>query len=187
MGKLFHLPPQEGKPIAFRGLARGLRRADYALTNLSVENGHVEWSKLGAPKIVFGDDGAGSSPAFLQLIKQNGYPFGKRFNFGISINGTNVNILRGVAKRGACIYAFGSDNLTIMADNDWIALRVKPSDTPNYDEFTYWRYPDNGGLGPTDHDGYWVYPLHQFIIDDDGNAQLVFSTMFDGIITGMAH
>jgi len=49
-------------PISLRGLARGLARIDYALTHMSVANGHVNWSDLGAPTIEFGDDGAGTCP-----------------------------------------------------------------------------------------------------------------------------
>jgi hypothetical protein len=69
MGRIFNRALVPGMPLSFRGLIRGLLKIDYALTNMSVENGRVDWSALGAPTIVFGDDGAGSSAQFIQNVQ----------------------------------------------------------------------------------------------------------------------
>jgi hypothetical protein len=68
MGRIFNRALVPGMPLSFRGLIRGLLKIDYALTNMSVENGRVDWSALGAPTIVFGDDGAGSSAQFRRNV-----------------------------------------------------------------------------------------------------------------------
>jgi hypothetical protein len=76
MGRIFNRIPKKGDPLPLRGLARGLALIDYALTNMTVENGRVEWSPLGAPRIVFGDDGAGSSPQFIKTVQRAALPSG---------------------------------------------------------------------------------------------------------------
>lgn len=63
-------------PLSFRGLIRGLLRMDFAWSNLQVENGRVDWSDLGAPTIVFGDDGAGSSAQFVKNVQAAALPSG---------------------------------------------------------------------------------------------------------------
>ena len=65
MGRFFKNRPRVGAPISLAGIARGLDKLDYALTNLRVENGRVIWSQLGAPTLLFGDDGRGSIPGVL--------------------------------------------------------------------------------------------------------------------------
>ena len=70
MGRFFDKRPQAGMPISLRGLAKGLAGMAYALEHMRVENGRVEWSAFGAPTLIFSDDGAGSSPAFIETIKQ---------------------------------------------------------------------------------------------------------------------
>ena len=70
MGRIFQKRPQAGQPLSIRGLAAGLAKIDYALTNMAVENGSVEWSALGAPTLFFGSDGAGSSPGFIRAVKR---------------------------------------------------------------------------------------------------------------------
>ena len=69
MGRFFDKKPQAGMPISLQGLAKGLAGMAYALEHMSVENGKVDWSIFGAPTISFGDDGDGSSPAFIQTIE----------------------------------------------------------------------------------------------------------------------
>ena len=63
MGRFFPFRrPQRGMPICLRGLARGLAKMDEALSGMSFENGHVEWSANDVPHLVYGDDGRGSLP-----------------------------------------------------------------------------------------------------------------------------
>ena len=69
MGRFFHREIRKGDTLGFRGLAHGLSKLDYALSNMDVENGSVVWSLLGAPTIKFGSDGAGSSPQFIKNVK----------------------------------------------------------------------------------------------------------------------
>ena len=76
MGRMFQKAPRKGEPISRRGLANGLAAIDYALTHMRVENGRVVWSALGAPTLMFGDDGAGASPAMIETIKANSLPAG---------------------------------------------------------------------------------------------------------------
>ena len=71
MGRFFPFRrPQRGMPICLRGLARGLAKMDEALSGMSFENGRVEWSANDVPHLVYGDDGAGSSPEFIRNVKE---------------------------------------------------------------------------------------------------------------------
>ena len=56
-------------PISLDGFAHGIAAMAYALEHMRVENGSVHWSDFGAPTFVFGDDGGGSSPQFIETIK----------------------------------------------------------------------------------------------------------------------
>ncbi len=62
MPKFFLNNPQEGKPLAMRGLAAGLRRLAEALENLSVHNGRVEWHGFRPRIIVENIDGLALPP-----------------------------------------------------------------------------------------------------------------------------
>ena len=71
MGRFFPFRrPQRGMPICLRGLARGLAKMDEALSGMTFENGRVEWSANDVPHLVYGDDGAGSSPEFIRNVKE---------------------------------------------------------------------------------------------------------------------
>jgi hypothetical protein len=65
MLRFFKLKPRPGAPLSMAGIAEGLAKIEYALVNMRVENGCVDWSQLGAPTICFGDDGHGSTPGGL--------------------------------------------------------------------------------------------------------------------------
>jgi len=62
MLRFFKHRPKAGAPLSMAGIAEGLAKIEYALVNMRVENGRVDWSQLGAPTICFGDDGRGSMP-----------------------------------------------------------------------------------------------------------------------------
>jgi hypothetical protein len=51
--KFFQKTPRKGLPFSMAGIAEGLRKIAYALENIQVANGHVEWTALGAPRIYF--------------------------------------------------------------------------------------------------------------------------------------
>lgn len=51
----FRTEPRGGQPIARSGMASGLRKIAYALENLRVHNGRVEWSPDGAPTVIVED------------------------------------------------------------------------------------------------------------------------------------
>jgi len=65
MLRFFKHRPKAGAPLSMAGIAEGLAKIEYALVNMRVENGRVDWSQLGAPTISFGDDGHGSMPGGL--------------------------------------------------------------------------------------------------------------------------
>jgi hypothetical protein len=163
MGRFFPFRrPQRGKPISTRGLAAGLAGMDEALTGMRVENGQVVWSSNNIPTIVFGDDGLGNYPNEL-LFR---YPFGRKWNFGIRINGAVVTIFAGLVYRGGVAAAVAKTDVEITTDGDWIALKLVPGETPDEDAWSLVRWPDADGL-PQDHDGALYRGLYQFGFAND--------------------
>lgn len=130
---------------------------------------------------------------FIEEIGSGGYPFGAQHNFGISIAGAVVTILRAVVKRGGKVYevdvSTGAE-VTITADDDWVALEVTPKDVPGDDTFEFKRYAVGTEGPPKDHDGLWVYPLHQFTlteVEGVNYARWKFGMYFDGVLGMMGH
>ena len=70
MGRFFQKEPKAGMPVSLQGLAVGLAKMARALERMRVENGSVAWSDGDIPTIMFGDDGAGSSPQFIESLKE---------------------------------------------------------------------------------------------------------------------
>jgi len=124
MGRIFQKAPRKGEPISRRGLAAGLAAIDYALTHMRVENGRVVWSALGAPTIMFGDDGAGASPAMLETVAASSWPYGTRFAFGITVAGAAVTVYPGALEMGDTVYTADQETITITADGQYIGLEV---------------------------------------------------------------
>lgn len=77
MGRFFDKKPQAGMPISLQGLAKGLAGMAYALEHMRVENGRIEWSGLGAPTIIVGDDGSGGSFGPFDTISNPTHVLGK--------------------------------------------------------------------------------------------------------------
>lgn len=125
MGRMFNRTPKKGDPLPLRGLARGLALIDYALTNMTVENGRVEWSPLGAPRIVFGDDGAGSSPAFIENIQS--IVEDKRA-FGLTFSEDDVIVSPGVIYHAGIAVEMSSPvTITGLAHDDVLCIVYNPS------------------------------------------------------------
>lgn len=112
-----------------------------------------------------------------------GYPFGDKYNFGISIADAVVSILKAIVKHGTLTTDLDitSAQITIEADGDWVCLEVTLGETPDEDEFAFTRE----ATIPQSTDTKWIFPLHQFTIDPEAEtpvASLKCSSIFDGII-----
>jgi hypothetical protein len=63
----FEQLPKEGKPLAMKGLARGLRKLERALQLMNVVGGKVDW-KDGVPKIIVNATAGGSAGGIGRII-----------------------------------------------------------------------------------------------------------------------
>jgi len=91
---------------------------------MRVENGRVVWSALGAPTIMFGDDGAGSSPQFIENIRESSWPYGPVFDFGIRIAGAVVTVYPGHVEVGGQVRTSVATDITIDAAGQFIGLEL---------------------------------------------------------------
>ena len=179
MGRMFKNAPRKGAPLSLRGIANGLAAIDYALTNMRVENGRVVWSMLGAPTLMFGDDGAGASPAFLEAIQNavRSIPG----NFGYTVAGAVVSIVDSFCYRGGVAIDVAADDVTITGDGQWVVLEYNPG--TDAAAFGLWTSAGK----PADHDGLVVRGLHQFDLDADGNAVEIFDARWGAEIAMMGY
>jgi len=100
--KFFLNDPAPGKPFSMKGLAEGLRNLAYAVQNISMHGGHINWGPDGAPKIIYdkgetppGED-AENYP-FKGIISAGGVTVsaGTWTRNGIEISGGGVEVAAG--------------------------------------------------------------------------------------------
>jgi hypothetical protein len=121
MRRFFKNKPRAGAPLALAGIAEGLAQIEYALLNMRVENGRVSWSQLGAPTISFGDNGAGTSPAFVAELERI-YPPPR---FGCSVGGSSCRVRAGSVRfHGIGIAHCAATSLELAMSPTWVSVAV---------------------------------------------------------------
>jgi hypothetical protein len=118
-----------------------------------------------------------------EVFESGGYPFGPRFNFGVTIDGAVVTIHAGLVYRGGVAAEVAETDVTITTDGDWIALKLVPGETPDEDAWSLVRWPDADGL-PQDHDGALYRGLYQFGFAN-GRAKLLRTGWMPGEVAMM--
>jgi len=110
--KFFIRDPKPGMPLSLRGIAKGLSRLAYAVENLDVFNGHVEWTMMGKPIIVVDDvsyaEGVG----------------GGLMNFSCSaVSSGVVTVRKGTLRiHNVGNYAVAETEITLAGDTAWVYL-----------------------------------------------------------------
>ena len=117
-------------------------------------------------------------------VAAKGYPFGKKFNFGIKIVGAVVTVYASVCYRGGVAITTTETAITITTDGDWVAVQAVPGETPGTDVATIVRWP--AWSVPQDHSGLLVSGLHRFAFAS-GVASWAFSTKWGGDFGMMGH
>jgi hypothetical protein len=118
-------------------------------------------------QIVVGD---GSDAELPPDFESGSYPFGPRWNFGVTINEAVVTVHAGLVYRGGVAAKVAETNVTITTGGDWIALKLVPGETPDADVWSLLRWPDTDEL-PQDDDGSLYRGLYQFAFAN-GKAKL---------------
>jgi len=120
------------------------------------------------------------SPVRVRALSR-GYPYGTRFNFGISLAGAVVTVHPSICWRKGRAVAIAETPITLTTDGDWIALRVELTGALTETAVVVrWA----AGSVPGDTGGYVYRALHRFGFNS-GKASLAFSSMFTGDLGAM--
>ena len=93
-----------------------------------------------------------------------GYPWGPRFDFGISVAGLVVTVHPGTVYRGGFpVTLAAATNVTLTATYTWVAIAFRPDTTPAGDGITAELWEDSGE--PQDADGVAYRGLAKFTVD----------------------
>jgi hypothetical protein len=122
------------------------------------------------------------SPVRVRALSR-GYPYGARFNFGISLAGAVVTVHPSICWRKGRAVAIAETPITLTTDGDWIALRVELTGALTETAVVVrWA----AGSVPADNDGKVFRALHRCGFAN-GQASLAFSAMFGGDVGMMGH
>ena len=142
--KIFDTPPKAGIRIGHKMFFHAFLRMAKAWDNLSVNDGHVDWSN-GIPTIVL-DEGGESGEGGLEL--------GSKVCFGYDIDGTTVTIYSGEIDR----IAVSETDVTSVANNNYIYVRRTIADDT--------MLVTKGSSVPANDATYKYYKLYQFSVAD---------------------
>lgn len=103
----------------------------------------------------------GGKPLDMQTRIGGGYPFGREYPWGIAITGDTVTVYEQIIYRGGVAHVIATQDVQITANNDYLAMKCVPGDTPAADVFSIERWPDADGV-PEDTSGAIYRAIHQF-------------------------
>ncbi len=130
----FEQQPKEGKPLAMKGLARGLRKLERALQLMNVVGGKVDWND-GVPKIIVNAALAERGGAWSGWVCKRGvYSHPVDVTDPKNITGRYFKV--GIADNTAeFVDEVGGD--TDLYEYFWVADKIEPEEGPAYYVLNY--------------------------------------------------
>ena len=119
-----------------------------------------------------------AAPRHAESAAPLGYPYGEQWNFGITIDGADVTVHRGIFYHGGEVFYFGNSSKTVtVASGGWVVAEYNP-----VKEKVDIKAEPSGFPGGDD-DGKVRRYLYQFVVEENEGgsvAKLVWATMAGG-------